>query len=280
MIATQLPPDRVVHLAQTLPAAPRVLAQLNRLLLDMGAGLGDIGVLLRRDALLASRIIRVVNSPAFRGSGVSSVEQALQRVGFSEVYRLVGIATISQLAESPLTAYGYTPRLVSENALLCALAGESLARRGGAEPRFAYSAGLLRSLGKVILDRAAPEFPGPDFRESGSLSLATWEEARFGVTSTETGARVLAHLGFPDAVVAGVAGQSVDRGHAVLHPLACIVSLAVFIAQEHGRGLTGECVEGSPSRETLACARINLRDLQEISDEVYTTFVAFRTALS
>ncbi|HRE04538.1 MAG TPA: HDOD domain-containing protein [Opitutaceae bacterium] len=279
MIAAALPQDRLLPLANSLPAAPRILARLNRMLLDMSTGLAEIGTLLRQDSALASRIIRVANSPAFRGAGVGSIEQALQRVGFSEVYRLSGIAAISQLAESQLRCYGYDVRLVSENALLTALACESLAKRSGSEPRSAYTVGLLRSLGKLVLERAAESTPGPDFHDDGGIPVGVWEEQRFGITSAAVGGIVMSHWGFPEAIVAGIRGQYFDRDDAVVHPLACIVNLGGYVAHEHGRGLPGETAAWTPTPLKLASVRIDQRDLQEISDESYTAFVALRTAL-
>jgi HD-like signal output (HDOD) protein len=250
MSVVALSPDRLLDYANGLPAAPQIMAQLNTLLHNANADLEQIAELLRRDASLAARVIRVANSPAYRGEGVASIEDALQRVGFSEVYRLAGLASVNQLAEVPTTAYGVTSLQVSENSLLTALACESLARRSGADPRAAYTVGLFRSIGKLVLGSAAAKVLGPDYPQAAGFTLEAWEQDRFGITSPEAGAIVLKVWGFPDVVVAGVLEQYIPDPFAPNHPIAALVNVASAIAAERGFGLPGEETRlGTQSRQ-------------------------------
>jgi len=280
MRASTLSPDRLLDYANQLPAAPQIMAKLNQMLHDPNADLEQIGTLLRRDTSLASRIIRVANSPAFRGDGVSSIEDALQRVGFSEVYRLTGLASVNQLAEIPMSAYGLTATQVSENALMTALACESLARRSGADPRAAYTVGLFRSLGKLVLGSAAAKVPGKDFPASQGYSLEAWEQHRFGITSAEAGAIVLKVWGFPDAVVAGVLEQYFSDPSAPNHPMAALVNLACAIAEEHELGLPGEDLAWAPSPMKLTCAKLLKQALAPAGEEAYEQFTVLRAGLT
>jgi len=54
--------EKILVTARNLPAAPQVLARLGELLLDVNTGLGEIAALLKRDAALVARIIRISNS--------------------------------------------------------------------------------------------------------------------------------------------------------------------------------------------------------------------------
>lgn len=99
---TSLSPSsaELLQLAQQLPVSPQILLKLSVLIDNLNCTLEEIAVLLRRDATLAARLIRISNSAAYGGndSSVSSVEEAVSRVGFTEVYRLTGLAAASQLA--------------------------------------------------------------------------------------------------------------------------------------------------------------------------------------
>ncbi|MFA5265584.1 MAG: HDOD domain-containing protein, partial [Opitutaceae bacterium] len=86
--------EKLFEIARTLPAAPRVLASLGDLLQDANVGLDEVANLIKRDAALAARIIRMSNSIVYGGKGglrIGAIEEAVNRVGFSEVYRLVGM---------------------------------------------------------------------------------------------------------------------------------------------------------------------------------------------
>jgi HD-like signal output (HDOD) protein len=273
MSAAIIPPDRLLDLANRLPAAPQIMAQLSRLLHDPSVDLEQIGALLRRDAALAVRILRVANSAAFRGEvGVSSIEEALQRVGFSEVYRLAGIAAVNQLGETPMSAYGLTSGLLGRNALFTALACESLAKRAGADSRAAYTVGLFRSIGKLVLGSGAKGVPGPDFPACAGFTLEAWEQVRFGITSPEVGSIVLKVWGFADVIIAGVLEQYFSDPLAPNHQMAAIVNLAGGLAAQEGLGLPGEEPAWAPSPMKLACAHLLEAALAPAAEEARAAF--------
>jgi HD-like signal output (HDOD) protein len=128
--------EKLFEIARTLPAAPKVLAGLGELLQDLNVGLDQVANMIKRDAALAARIIRISNSVVYGGGGVriGAIEEAVNRVGFSEVYRLVGLVTSDRLAERPLIFYGVEADPLREHMLFTALACESLAERAASTP--------------------------------------------------------------------------------------------------------------------------------------------------
>src|SRR4051812_42219647 len=119
MMATSFPRETLLHVVKTLPAAPQILARLGNLLLDANSELDDISSLLKRDAALTARVIRIANSAAYNtGRPYGSLEEALARVGFSEVYRLTGFAAAAQMSDQNLPLYGITGAQLRENSLL------------------------------------------------------------------------------------------------------------------------------------------------------------------
>src|SRR5436190_23826378 len=100
MISSARSRESLLRAAQTLPSAPRILAQLGRKIKDEACGLDEITALLKCDAALTARIIRVSNSVVYRtGEAHASLEEALLRLGVSEVYRIAGLAAAAQLSE-------------------------------------------------------------------------------------------------------------------------------------------------------------------------------------
>ena len=252
MIAGTLPREKLITLAQQLPASARVLAQLGELLMDVNSGLDDIARLLKRDTALAGRVLRISNSAAFGSPGcVASIEDAVSRVGFAEVYRLTGFASVAQVFDHDLPSYGISGAQLRANTLIVALIMEQLAKWNGVDFRAAYTAGLMRSTGKLVLERRAKQIAaaGMDPARSGYGDVLAWEESTFGYTSPDVAAIVLEGWNFPMSVWIPV------QQHFLLQPavgpharITMLLHLSCFAAQEAGYALPGEtnCWQASP----------------------------------
>ena len=59
MIASSFPRETLLHVVKTMPAAPQILAKLGQLLLDLNSDLDAVTALLRCDAALTTRILRI-----------------------------------------------------------------------------------------------------------------------------------------------------------------------------------------------------------------------------
>src|SRR3954471_4363986 len=155
VVATAFSREKLLTIARSLPADLHVLSKLGEMLQDVNSELDEVAALLRRDVALAARIVRIGNSPMFGGGGqIASVEDAVNRVGFSEILKLVGTATAARFTERALTHYDIGALQLRDNMLYGAFAAEALARAAGIDSRMAYTAGLLRPLGLMVLDRA------------------------------------------------------------------------------------------------------------------------------
>ena len=232
----------VQKVADTLPPGPRLLAELNELLLDPNSDNVAVTSLLNRDGALTSGIIRMANSLAFRRGGtVGTLDAALLRVGFQQVYTLVGLASAAQFADMPLRFYPVTTRTLRQNGLMSALLMEELAAATGLAPRPAYTAGLLTSLGMIALDLAAQRSRDPlALPPMGDDGIIEWEKRTFGLTSTEAAAHLLKTWKFPPEVFVAVrdhrlVGLAVDP-----LPEAKPRHVAAAQTDEEGFGLPGE----------------------------------------
>lgn len=233
--------ERVIKVADTLPCAPLILTALQELLSNPNADFEHITFLLRRDITLTSRLIRLANSIVYRrGEPAGSLEEALARVGFGEAYRLTTTVVMLQLADTPLRYYPITPQALRENSLLCALLMEELAPGIGVDSRTAYTAGLLRSIGRIALDVAAQRERG--FRrppELGANDLVPWETAVFGLTSANAGAGILKSWRFQADIFVAVRDQFLHRLTIDAMPMAKLLHVAIAAGAQAGYGLPG-----------------------------------------
>ena len=122
MISSVVGDAELVRVAQDLPAGPRLLVELGQLIRDPRTDAADVIALLRQDASLVARIIRMANSVAYaRAEPAGSIEEAVAGVGFREVHRLVGAVAATQLHDDLDTAvadaYGWPWPLSDEDIL-------------------------------------------------------------------------------------------------------------------------------------------------------------------
>lgn len=273
MVITALSDERLLAAAKSLPVTPQIMARLHQMLTDANSGLAEIAGLLKRDLALASRIIRIANSPAYNGGGLGSIEEALQRVGFGEVFKLVGVAANADLASMNLRCYGYAAAVFRNHNLCTALVAEGVARDTGMDTRLAYTVGLLRGIGRLLLDRVGGTMLAPHemLPEAGAGRVVDWERGAFGVTHFEVGARLLAQWGFPDAVVKAVGHDPESRSPL---PLARNMAITEEIVRFAGYGLERGNAAGGIAHESLVEAGLSFEDAKRIRDEA---LVALKT---
>lgn len=207
-------PEDIVHAVKDLPCAPKVLPGLKRMLGDMNSSLDEIVELIRLDPGIAARVLQVGNSAYFsQGIRCSSIEMAVQRVGFVEIYDLVSYAVASQVIVRPLAAYDLEADEMWKSAVACALAAECLALRTGEDVRVAYTVGLLHGLGMVAIDEwARAQAPALSLPSGGLPREATEAERRFfGFTHAEVGSTLLREWEFAPMMTEPVRWQYTPR---------------------------------------------------------------------
>lgn len=221
-----LSPDDIVRAVRHLPSAPRVLPRLKRLLTDNNSGIDEIVALIRLDPGMAAQVVRVGNS-AYYSSGAScaTVDEAVGRVGFDQVYELVSYAAAAQVLIRPLTVYGIEADDFWRQSLACAFAAETLAQHTGQDTSTAYTLGLLHGIGMVAIDewalRARRQLTLARDEISGSTSAS--EISQLGFTHAEAGAALLRHWEFPAEACATVRFQ--DLPTATANDRNCLAAL-------------------------------------------------------
>ena len=277
MTVTPISREALLHVVKTLPAAPQILSQLGRLLLDINSDLADITLLLKRDAALTTRIIRISNSAIYNtGLPFASLEEALARVGYTEVYRLTGFAAVAQLADQHLALYGVSGVQLRENALLTALIMETAAGAADQDERQAYTAGLLRSTGKIAIDRIA-RGSGAVFEAGANDGLAAWEAAYVGMTNVEASAMILDEWRFPSETVEAIRDHYLEEPTNL--PLTDLLNLAAGAAERRGHALPGESRHWETSPAKFAAAGVSQPDFERACDEAMEKFQAVRSAV-
>lgn len=276
-----MPLDRatIITLGSKLAPAAATYGQLRMLLQDPDTGMDEIVQLIRLDPALTFHVVRMSNSVIFGlREHTDSLEGAVGRVGFREIYRLVGLAATQQVCQRDLMNYRLKASRLWENAVATAAAAEVLAIPAGVNPGLAYTAGLLRTLGRVIVDGSAV---GRVYRgESEWPLVADWERATFGITAAEVTAVLLEHWRFPADIVDSVRGHLDPFARPESNVGACVLNLACSVAAKFGLDLPGETQHWLRTEAKLTLANVTEGDLDECAaraKEHYTALCASMT---
>lgn len=230
--AAALSPEDIVRDLKHLPSAPKVLPRLKQLLGDPNSSMSEIVMLIRLDPGIAARVLQVGNSAYYsKGARCFTVDEAVNRVGYEQVYQLVSYAVASQVLVRPLKVYGIEADDVWTLSVSCALAAETLAARSGQDRDVAYTVGLLHSLGMVAIDdwalRHRPELQLGS--EGFPREAIERERAELGFTQAETGAALLRAWEFPHSMCEPMRWQYAPRSCAAHTRMACLLHCAKWI---------------------------------------------------
>lgn len=275
--------EKLLQIARSLPADLGVLSKLGEMLQDFNSELDAVASLLRRDVALAARIVRISNSPMFGGGGqVASIEEAVNRVGFAEILKLVGTATAARFTERGLDGYGIGAQELRDNMLYGAFACEALARAAGRDPRVAYTAGLLRPIGLMVLDRATRGQLDPlqCYGAASWPSYSAWEGNIFGVDNCEVAALILDEWQFPAELSGSIRAHHLSRSGDFDAPYGVLVNLANGLAQRAARAFPGEACWWEISGEKLGAVGLTEEDLAPALVATETAFEAALAALA
>jgi HD-like signal output (HDOD) protein len=255
--------DTIISLGNKLAPAVATFGRLRELLQDPEAELDEIIKLIRLDPALTFHVVRLSNSVIFGiREPTECLNVAVGRVGLGELLRLVALAATQHVCQRDLRMYRLSASRLWENSVATAAAAELLAERAGREAGLTYAAGLLRTLGRVILDGAATRevYPG----EAEWPCVADWEKKTFGITALEVTTEMLAHWRFPGDMIAAI------RGHA--NPLAdpeasnagaCLLNLACGVVAHFGLDLPGETGDWVCTPAKLILAGVTEADVKE-----------------
>lgn len=135
----------------SLPVLPRVAGEVIALCNDAAVDARELARLIERDAALAGNILRVANSPAYRGAvEVAALQQALSRLGLTSVRDIALSITLRELSQ-PLVTYSGMVERCWEASMGCALWSREIARLKRKNVEDAYLCGLLHNVGTTVI---------------------------------------------------------------------------------------------------------------------------------
>lgn len=145
------------HLASEhlqLPVFPPLALELQSMLSQENVNINQVAAKIIEDPAVASQLLRVANSAFFAGlSKVSTIKEAILRLGYRQVTSLIMLVTQQQQYRSPDKFLNHYVGPLWRHAASCAMGTKWLAERLGYRVMVqeAFLAGLLHDIGKLFL---------------------------------------------------------------------------------------------------------------------------------
>lgn len=175
-----------------LPSLPEISQRISRIITDDNLHLDQIATLIASDAALSAKLLRLANSPMYRGkSSVSSVSDALNRMGINAVRHLVLAFALKDKLKS--NSPWIKSRMLHcwkqgvQLAALCYVLAKTCTK---IPPEEAMLAGLMHNIGELPLLQFAEHYPelehDPDYLsqilsdargQAGAMILHRWNQS-------------------------------------------------------------------------------------------------------
>ncbi|MFM7469769.1 MAG: HDOD domain-containing protein [Vampirovibrionales bacterium] len=157
MFTTQHEPpsiDEIIARFENASPPPTALMQVLNLMERPEVSAEDLAEVIRNDQRLTAVLLKLCNSAAYGlAKKIETIQNAVAILGFKTLKSLVYSMLSHSTLNKPLEGYGLDSGALWTNALTGALFAKSLAKKHGwADPEVAFTAGLLRDMGKLALN--------------------------------------------------------------------------------------------------------------------------------
>jgi HD-like signal output (HDOD) protein len=154
----------------------------------------------------------------------------------------------------------------------------SIAREADFDAQAAYTVGILRQVGKLVLGRVLEkEQPGaicPD-----DIDVLSWESARLNITNHEAAAYILESWKLPPGVCAGMRFQHEPEEHPDDGPEGAQLHLAGWVVGALGLSTKSESVLWELTEDRLALAQVSEEFMQSCVSSIQAELTALKSQL-
>lgn len=244
---------------EDLPSLPAVVMEL---LGSIDQEDIDIGVLAKKvsnDPALTAKTLRLANSAAY-GLQVkaTTIQQAMTFLGFEATRNLITAAALTGCFPAGRCP-GFNDKAFWRHSIATAACARALARRVRFNADYAFTAGLLHDIGRLVLVTRFPERYQAvlSLRDRNDCELIEAERTLLGVDHVDAGVALAEHWQF-----SGTMRQAIAWHHAPDEPGAGFLATIVHVASAlvHALDLAGNPDELAPRVSSVAWTALGLTE--------------------
>ncbi len=242
---------------------------LHKLLASLGGedvSFAVLGDLVEKDAVLAGKLLGVVNSALYaRRSTINSVRHALSVLGMEKVRNTVLGMSVSTMLNQAKTPPGWSMERFNKHSASVAILSDLIAQRVPVEyPEGAFVAGLLHDIGRLLIAIGLPKYfeKAHFYYQTSDTPWVDCEQQVLGFMHPELSSAVLAVWKVPEPIQRAAA-----QHHQPVQPKAGEMTLGwILNAANQYVNSTGESI--LPSKKRDAAGSVWMESLGLSHDEV------------
>ena len=226
--------DDVVKNLEDLPSLPAVVMELLTCIDQDDADISVLAKKVSHDSALTAKTLRLANSSLYGLQvKVTTIQQAITFLGFQTTRNLITAAAVTGcFAEG--RCQGFDDKAFWRHSIASAACCKVIARRVRFNQDYAFTAGLLHDIGRLVLMSTYPaEYTAAmAYRRLHDSEVLDAEQAVMGVDHVQAGMALAEHWNFsetmrlaiahhhdPDAPGAGLLASIVHVANAIVHAL-------------------------------------------------------------
>ncbi|MFM4649757.1 HDOD domain-containing protein [Aeromonas bivalvium] len=234
--------DHLFDKIKQLPTIPQLLHELMQSFGDENAQIDKIAARIAMDQVISAKVLRLANSAALRrGHDITSIEQAVIRLGFNRLRSLVVASGIIGSFKAPPSFdkhafWTETFRVATIARLLAQHAREM-------DPETAFTCALIHNIGELLIQSTLPE-------EAELIHLAVQQgtsrvdaqRQMLGYDYAQLGAELARRWQLAPAFVTAIAQQLDPLAHQPVSRDAVLIRLAVFVSFAWHAGVPAQTI--------------------------------------
>lgn len=251
--------DELVRNLQALPSLPAVVMELLGSIDEEDIDISVLAKKVSHDQALTAKTLRLANSSLWGLQvKVTTIQQAITFLGFQTTRNLITAAAVTGVfAEGRCP--GFNDKAFWRHSIATAACSKVIARRIRMNQDFAFTAGLLHDIGRLVLVASFPEAYAQvlAYRAEHDVTVLDAERAVMKVDHVVAGTALAEHWHFSDTMQMAIAYHH-DPGVPGAGMLASIVHVANAIV--HALDVAGEDDEMAPAVSAAAWTALGLNE--------------------
>lgn len=262
---------RLSHIVQKVNDMPVLPSRVNRIIElteDPDSTIKDLEKEILMDQSLTSRILKLANS-AYYGypRKINTVSQATILLGFQTIKSIVLASTVNKIMAHELKGYALGENDLWTQSQTSAIISRNIAKEVKfSNPETAYIGGLLRDIGKTILNYYVEKEYNAIVNkvEYGNISFSEAEEEILGFNHAQVGEKIAEKWNFPEDLVEAIGLHHTPEKSTINPTLVSIVHIADAITMMMGIGIGADGLAYNFSPFALETLNFNAQDLENL----------------
>ena len=268
----QITLEKLVEKVDEIPVFPQSVMGIIQLIEDPESSVKDVEREIMKDQGLTTKILKLANSAYYGLSrNIKTVGEATVLLGFQAVKSMVLTTSVGKVFDKELAGYVLGKEELWRQSQICAITTRVVAKKAKfPKADQAYTAGLLRDIGKVILDHYMWEQYELIVNEvnSSQMNFLQVEQKILGFDHGLVGARIAEKWHLPEELVEAIESHHTPEKATINPKMTAMVHIADGIVMMMGLhlGIDGMAYEFSQSAMTLL--GLDGHAIEEIMSEV------------